>query len=1134
MSTKTNGTVKSSANSSVHNSISNLAVEKYTVGQQIVVGSRKVEIINYLTEGGFAQIYLVKFVELLNEFNAQDKTLSLQNGDLLCLKRVMVFDENGLNEMRNEVDVMKLLSGKPNVVQYFDSNASRNSKQQGGFEVLLLIEYCPNKSLLDYMNQRLTTKLLESEVLKIMYDITLGIAQLHYLDTPLIHRDIKIENVLVDAQNNFKLCDFGSTAKCAMIPFSHQEIALLSQDIYIHTTPQYRSPEMIDLYRYLPINEKSDIWALGIFLYKLLFYTTPFELTGQYAILHSKYDIPTNKYSPQLVNLIVIMLSENPHLRPNIYQVLFAICSILKTDVPLADKYLLGPYDFERFVKFQNKTQAIQKQLINQEQKMHRDSNNSLNDDTDLLNDLYLSYFEISSKFNLNNNLKPSFNSFNINNPDNKLVDGTDKNSHSEDKLSRHTTHTIDSSKSNPINIDDSVITSITTTFPGTNEFNKEDFTYYTEPKNSSNNNRLSTSTVGKTDPQRQRSIGSYASSAQSYNSAISTNFYAENNINTNNTHNSISSGKENKDIPSNVKNHPSNTEVVKSWTKQHKSNNPFPNISKSSTPISSTIFTDQTNMQQKSDSYLSRKRLSDGTNNIVQSVPMTNQLSQTLPPPTAHVPIIKPQQQQQTSHGPLLSAHAPQQQPQQTSHISMTSVPPITTTGRTIFNDGNLTATQNTNSKPIQLLQGVANSIPFPPAPNTKQINVLDSNLSNINNYTGNKNGGSYTDNSMISSPLFDPMKTSVVNQKYSSNPFPYIPSNTTIVAVNNGNVGGNGNNNHNVLTPTKINKNNDNDTFNDNGKYTSNDNDNTAILIELSPLRDSNATKENTIKDAHLTNKINRDNTTSSSTSNDNSEGNNGENNNDVIKNIISGKTDNDSEEHSISEITKTKKTTRPLEFSFNEMNLSQDSSLNINGESSSNMNIGRNDLEMEESFVSLSSSESIQLRLDKNRRTEIISSDDQTDSQKISTIKTNVPIQNMPSRSNTYKTLKPIRTQSLRNQDKTKRHSLDLEYQEIDFSTGSFPHSYKGTNASQTTSNLSFSSTANDNHASSRGHSSDKTQLSGNNTRHNRHLRTSGTASPKVRQSLDMERIKQEALLHNNNPKRKSFFSLFKNEK
>lgn len=392
-----------------------VASDRLQPGHQISVGRHLVEIVSYLSEGGFAQIYVVQFIETLDEL--EEKTLALRPGERACLKRVRVSDESGLREMRNEVEVMKKLRGAPNIVQYYDSNAARipapstvitnrSSVSDGStkeapkqyYEVLLLMELCSNNSLLDYMNQRLATKLTEQEVFKIMYDTTLAVAQMHYLKEPLIHRDIKIENVLVDSQNNFKLCDFGSTARCVPPVMSHQDIAIMTQDIYMHTTPQYRSPEMIDLYKYLPVNEKSDIWALGVFLYKLLFYTTPFEMTGQFAILHSKFEFPSNNYSSKLINLIIIMLSENPNLRPNIYQVLHHLCFAMKVPVPIRDIYGTGPYNFEKYGLFQSKMQNILYQMYNlQSQKpgIGVATDPSYDQKVD---ELYLSLFEIAPK----------------------------------------------------------------------------------------------------------------------------------------------------------------------------------------------------------------------------------------------------------------------------------------------------------------------------------------------------------------------------------------------------------------------------------------------------------------------------------------------------------------------------------------------------------------------------------------------------------------------------------------------------------------------------------------------------------------------------------------------------------------
>lgn len=378
-----NATTRSAVGFRSGSGIMNPDFEKFKAGDTVNIGSHKVEVVKYLAAGGFAQIYTVKFIGFLNELDIlnsndndnNDNDIKKKNepdplkiGDIACLKRVKVTDDAGLNEMKNEIDVMKKLSGSPNIVQYYDSNATKLSNGVTGYEVFLLMELCPNKSLLDFMNDRLATKLSVDEISKIMYDISLGLAQMHYLTKSLIHRDIKIENVLVDKDMNFKLADFGSTSTVNPIALTDQDIAISAQDIFVNTTPQYRSPEMIDQYRFLPINESSDIWALGVFLYKLLFYITPFEMTGQFAILHGRFTFPDNKYPKEFTNLITAMLMENPHMRPNVYQVLDTICKFKNLETPLFDKYGAGSYNFQLCSEYKVQTRDIQEKLLNIEQ----------------------------------------------------------------------------------------------------------------------------------------------------------------------------------------------------------------------------------------------------------------------------------------------------------------------------------------------------------------------------------------------------------------------------------------------------------------------------------------------------------------------------------------------------------------------------------------------------------------------------------------------------------------------------------------------------------------------------------------------------------------------------------------------
>lgn len=307
-------------------------IPTYTPGTVLAVGTHHAKILDYIASGGFAQVYST---EILPADGSTETNVA-------CLKRVIVPEKAGLNALRAEVDAMKLLKGNRHVVCYIDSHAARSILQHGTYEVFLLMEFCPAGGLIDFMNTRLQNRLKEYEILNIMSQVTQGIAAMHALQPPLIHRDIKIENILISANGEYKVCDFGSVSGIIRPPRNPQEFAFVQHDILKNTTAQYRSPEMIDLYRCHAINEKADIWALGIFLYKLCYYTTPFEKGGDQAILQSRYQFlahPT--YSDRLKNLISWMLSQQPIQRPNVCQVLEEVSRMRGVPSPMRNFYLL-------------------------------------------------------------------------------------------------------------------------------------------------------------------------------------------------------------------------------------------------------------------------------------------------------------------------------------------------------------------------------------------------------------------------------------------------------------------------------------------------------------------------------------------------------------------------------------------------------------------------------------------------------------------------------------------------------------------------------------------------------------------------------------------------------------------------
>ena len=126
-----------------------------------------------------------------------------------------------------------------------------------------------------------------------LLDIVSAIARLHHCTTPIIHRDIKIENVLIDespsasaasstssssnsstagggeSTSRFILCDFGSATAKVWDP-QVNSVQSIQDDLEKYTTLAYRAPEMVDLYSNRgTLNTKMDIWALGIFTYKV-------------------------------------------------------------------------------------------------------------------------------------------------------------------------------------------------------------------------------------------------------------------------------------------------------------------------------------------------------------------------------------------------------------------------------------------------------------------------------------------------------------------------------------------------------------------------------------------------------------------------------------------------------------------------------------------------------------------------------------------------------------------------------------------------------------------------------------------------------------------------------------------------
>ncbi|ORZ36943.1 kinase-like domain-containing protein, partial [Catenaria anguillulae PL171] len=241
--------------------------------------------------------------------------------------------------------VHALFSGHKNIVRFIDAEFVTHQGQH----TFILMEYCQGGHVVDLMNSRLHDRLKEREILKIFGDACEGVASMHYAKPPVIHRDIKVENLLVSNSDDYKLCDFGSATTQILPPrspnfsVSKTQLDLIHEDVQKHTTLQYRAPELCDVYSGRGINEKVDIWALGVMLFKLCYYTTPFEKEGAStvtAIMSGRYNIPADPpFSKDLIALIQWCLLDHPSHRPTIYQLVHEICRLRGIKCPIDNIY---------------------------------------------------------------------------------------------------------------------------------------------------------------------------------------------------------------------------------------------------------------------------------------------------------------------------------------------------------------------------------------------------------------------------------------------------------------------------------------------------------------------------------------------------------------------------------------------------------------------------------------------------------------------------------------------------------------------------------------------------------------------------------------------------------------------------
>ncbi|KAH9950746.1 hypothetical protein B0H21DRAFT_802279 [Amylocystis lapponica] len=190
----------------------------------------------------------------------------------------------------------------PHVTQLYEVIATESN-------IWLVTELCSGGELFDYLAEK--GRLAEDETRVLFGQLCLAVAYVH--EKGIVHRDLKLENVLLDERCRVKLGDFGFTRE-----FERGNLL----ETFCGTTG-YASPEMLLAQKYL--GPEVDVWSLGVILYTLLTGTLPFddddERVMKEKVILGEFEDP-EWLSEEVRDLIKNVIQVDPAKRLTIAQIL--------------------------------------------------------------------------------------------------------------------------------------------------------------------------------------------------------------------------------------------------------------------------------------------------------------------------------------------------------------------------------------------------------------------------------------------------------------------------------------------------------------------------------------------------------------------------------------------------------------------------------------------------------------------------------------------------------------------------------------------------------------------------------------------------------------------------------------------
>ncbi|CEG22436.1 Serine/threonine-protein kinase PrkC [Planococcus massiliensis] len=245
------------------------------------------KILELIGGGGMSNVYLAHDMIL-------DRDIAI---------KILRYDFSNEEELRRRFQREALSTtslAHPHIVNIFDVG------EEGSLHYLVM-EYVPGKTLKEYIIDN--SPVAPEQAVKIMKQLASALAHAH--QNQIVHRDIKPQNILMDAEGNVKISDFGIAMALSATSYTQTNSVL--------GTVHYLSPEQA---RGGTANKKSDIYSLGIVMFELLTGKLPFsgESAVSIALKHLQTETPSLREivpgMPQsLENVVLKATAKNPQHR---------------------------------------------------------------------------------------------------------------------------------------------------------------------------------------------------------------------------------------------------------------------------------------------------------------------------------------------------------------------------------------------------------------------------------------------------------------------------------------------------------------------------------------------------------------------------------------------------------------------------------------------------------------------------------------------------------------------------------------------------------------------------------------------------------------------------------------------------